>query len=275
MKPWSMQTSGPGVLEVTWVGDDQWWLDPAAPAALAEDIEAALTDGIHRVEAQAPVTDRELRFTLQRAGMRPEGLARGRHQAPDGILVDVTRLARVIGDPPLGTRQAFLSMLNATLPMKRVIAQGLIRNDAGEVLMCELTYKKEWDLPGGVVDPLESPASALSREIYEEVGAQINPGGLIAVDWLPPYRQWDDAVLLVFDLGTHPDLSTTATLQPNEIAALHWCTPEDIEQHAAPYVVRLLAQIAGQSQTTGDQGQSGGSGASAYLEDGLPFRLDG
>ncbi len=268
MKPWTMQPSGPGVLEVTWVDDDPWWLDPAAPAALAEDIEAALTGGSHRVEAQAPVTDREIRFTLQRAGMRPEGIARGRHRTPDGELVDVTRLARVKGDPALGTRQAFLSMLNATLPTKRVIAQGLIRNDAGEVLMCELTYKKDWDLPGGVVDPLESPAGALGREIYEEVGAKLHPGALLAIDWLPPYRQWDDAVLLVFDLGTHPDLPATATLQPNEIAALHWCTPEDIEQHAAPYVARLLAHITGDQITDREQ-----SGVPAYLEDGLPYAI--
>jgi len=262
VKPWTMQPSGPGVVEVTWVGDDPWWLDPQAPTALAEDIEATLANGSHRVEAQAPVTHRELRFTLQRAGMRPEGIARGRHQTPDGETVDATRLARVQGDPALGTRQAFLSMLNATLPTKRVIAQGLVRNDAGDVLLCELTYKKEWDLPGGVVDPLESPAGALAREIYEEVGAKLHPGALLAIDWLPPYRQWDDAVLLVFDLGTHPDLPATATLQPNEIAALHWCTPEDVEQHAAPYVARLLSQVTGAATASGE---------SAYLEDGLPY----
>lgn len=266
MKPWRMVPSGPGVLELTWVDDDPWWRDPAAPAALAEDIKAALAGGIHRVEAQARVTDRELRFTLQRAGLRPEGIARGRQTTADGEPVDVTRLARVKGDPALGTREAFLAMLNATLPTKRVIAQGLIRNDAGEILMCQLTYKQEWDLPGGVVDPLESPAGALTREIYEELGAKLHPGPLLAIDWLPPYRQWDDAVLLVFDLGCHPELPANATLQPNEIAALHWCTPEDIEQHAAPYVARLLSQIAG-SQAAG----SHGPGESAYLEDGLPY----
>ncbi len=273
MKPWTMQPSGPGVVELTWADGDPWWRDPGAPGALAEDIQTALADGPHRVEAQVPVTDRELRHTLQRAGMRPEGIARGRRTTAEGEPVDVTRLARLRGDPALGSRGAFLAMLNATLPTKRVISQGLIRNDAGEILMCQLTYKKEWDLPGGVVDPLESPAGALTREIYEELGAKLQPVGLLAIDWLPPYRQWDDAVLLVFDLGSHPELPANSTLQPNEIAALHWCTPEDIEEHAAPYVARLLWQIGG-GQATGGHA-TGSPGEPAYLEDGLPYDFHG
>ena len=54
-----------------------------------------------------------------------------------------------------------ISILNARLPKKRTIAQGVLRNPAGEVLLCELSYKKEWDLPGGVVDPGESPATCV------------------------------------------------------------------------------------------------------------------
>ena len=63
-----------------------------------------------------------------------------------------------------------ISILNARLPKKRTIAQGVLRNPAGEVLLCELSYKKEWDLPGGVVDPGESPATCVEREVEEELG---------------------------------------------------------------------------------------------------------
>ena len=52
-------------------------------------------------------------------------------------------------------------MLNAKLPTKRNIAQGLLRNERGEILLCQLTYKAEWDLPGGVIAPNESPTTAL------------------------------------------------------------------------------------------------------------------
>ena len=59
--------------------------------------------------------------------------------------------------PDLSTdsgRIAFNKLLNNRLPTKRNIAQGLLRNERGEILLCELTYKKDWDLPGGVVECL-------------------------------------------------------------------------------------------------------------------------
>ena len=98
-----------------------------------------------------------------------------------------------------------IAILNARLPKKRTIAQGLLRNPAGQVLLCELSYKKEWDLPGGVVDPGESPATCVEREIEEELGLQVTAGRLLAVNWLPPWRGWEDAMLYLFDLGVHAD----------------------------------------------------------------------
>ncbi|CAN5519989.1 hypothetical protein BH23ACT6_BH23ACT6_04900 [soil metagenome] len=269
-----MQHRGTGVGELTWPGHDSWWLDPAAAGAVEEFVAGALDSGLHRVEAQVPIENVALRRTLQRAGLRPEGVARGRHVSDGGQPVDVTRLARLSSDPHPGSPQAFLAMLNATLPTKRVIAQGLIRNERDEVLMCGLTYKREWDLPGGVVDPHESPASALTREVHEELGVSLAVGELLAINWLPPYRQWDDAVLLVFDLGVHPDLPQRARLQPTEIASLNWCGAAQVERRAAPYVVRLLSHL----WSTGfdhDTSTTARTGVGAYLEDGQPVETEG
>lgn len=280
MKPWTIERSGLGIGTLSWTDEDPWWLDAQAPEALAEFLSDEFADGLHRIEAQVVRDDRPLRQTLQRAGLRPEGVSRGRQLTEDGEHLDMLRLARLADDPLPGTRAAFLAMLNATLPTKRVIAQGLIRNEHDDVLMCQLTYKREWDLPGGVVDPRESPAGALSREITEELGVEVHAGALLAIDWLPPYRQWDDAVLLVFDLGVHPDIPGRARLQPNEIAGVHWCDTQMIEQQAAPYVVRLLEQIRNPcrgSATDGDDGDltnCGLAGGPAYLEDGLPYAFE-
>ncbi|MBW8172777.1 NUDIX hydrolase [Ornithinimicrobium sp. Arc0846-15] len=168
------------------------------------------------------------------------------------------RLARLADDPAPKTREGFLSMLNATLPTKRVIAQGLITNGQGKFLMCQLTYKTGWDLPGGVVDRLESPASAVVREVREELAVQVRNEGLITVDWLPPYRQWDDALLCLYSLGQHPDILEEAVFETAEIVAAHWCDLEMAREHAAPYVVRLLEQATGQDPIPD------------YLEDGVP-----
>ena len=126
--------------------------------------------------------------------------------------------------------------------------------------MCELTYKQEWDLPGGVVDPHESPAHAVIREIREEMQVEVSPPTLVAVNWLPPWRGWDDAMLFVFDLGIDDDVVTRAHLEPRELRALHWCTLDQVEGRAAPYVTRLLRRLAQQTEGT------------AYLEDGAEPR---
>nr|WP_281497015.1 NUDIX hydrolase [Ornithinimicrobium sp. F0845] len=142
-------------------------------------------------------------------------------------------------------------MLNATLPRTRVIAQGLIRDDRDRVLLCELTYKSDWDLPGGVVDPHEAPWVALRREVREELGVDLPPGPLLAVNWMPPYRQWDDAVHFVFDLGTVPDLAERAVLDPRELAAVHWVEPAEFAERMAPYAVRHLTAILAADRACG------------------------
>ena len=101
-------------------------------------------------------------------------------------------------------QRSHVHFLNAKLPRKRNIAQGLLRSEGGEVLLCELTYKSEWDLPGGVVDPKESPAACVVREISEELGVALGIETLLAVNWLPPWRGWDDAVLFLYGVGVVP-----------------------------------------------------------------------
>ena len=144
----------------------------------------------------------------------------------------------------------FTAMLNERLPRKRAIAQGLARDGEGNVLVCELTYKREWDLPGGVVDPRESPATCLEREVREELGLEVRAGALLAVNWLPPYKGWDDAVLFLFDLG----VLDPATLDPSrflarEIRAVHWAPVPALGDHMAPYAVRLVKAALGTEHT--------------------------
>ncbi|MGH3470999.1 MAG: NUDIX domain-containing protein, partial [Nocardioidaceae bacterium] len=126
----------------------------------------------------------------------------------------------------------------------------LLRNPSGQILLCELTYKKFWDLPGGCVDPIEPPAAAVVREIREELGLDVRVGDLLVVDWLPPWRGWDDACLLVFDLGVH-ETQVTARMrfEAREIAAVHWCTPADAEPHIPDYLKTLLPQLLAATST--------------------------
>lgn len=151
-----------------------------------------------------------------------------------------------------------IAILNARLPRKRTIAQGVLRDPHGRVLVCELSYKREWDLPGGVVDPGESPATCVEREIQEELGIEVRAGRLLAVNWLPPWRGWDDALLYLFDLGVHGagELDPALFLR-REIAGAHWLSVPDAAPHVAPYTARML-EVAADAEHT------------AYLENSEP-----
>lgn len=170
-------------------------------------------------------------------------------------------------DEAEANRVAFIEILNARMPKKRVIGQGLLRSTDGRVLLCQLTYKRDWDLPGGIVDPGESPAHCVVREIEEELGLSIPVRGLLAVNWLPPYRGWDDALLCLFDLGVvEPDVVHGITLMRREIRDVHWVEPADLPHHVAPYTAAMLAEVL---QTMG----RGDEASTAYIEDSRPIRF--
>jgi 8-oxo-dGTP pyrophosphatase MutT (NUDIX family) len=216
------------------------------------------TLAVQRIEARVDDSDRASVRAALRAGLRTEGIARGALVGP-GDRRDTMVLARLRTDAEPDSRDGFIALLNSSLPTKRAIAQGVLRDADGRVLLCELTYKAEWDLPGGVVDPSESPAECVVREIREELAIEVQVRGLLAVNWLPPWRGWTDATVFVFDLGVvGDDLITRATLERREIRALHFAGEEEWEERVAPYNQRLLAFLATHS------------GGTAYLEDGLP-----
>jgi 8-oxo-dGTP pyrophosphatase MutT (NUDIX family) len=213
---------------------------------------------VHRVEARVPDAHRSDVRAALRAGMRKEGVARGA-SAGHGERVDTMVLARLRSDAEPDSRDGFIALLNSSLPTKRAIAQGVLRDARGRVLLCELTYKAEWDLPGGVVDPFESPAACVVREVREELAIDVEVRALLAVNWLPAWRGWSDATVFVFDLGVADEgLIARTTLERREIQSLHFADEEEWEQRVAPYNQRLLAFLATHA------------GPTAYLEDGLP-----
>lgn len=262
-----LRPTGGGSGELSWAVQPQHRGQGVSVRAVRLLIRYAFDElGLQRVTAYPEPLDHASLRTAGRAGLRREGIVRSAGRAwsgADGAEQDTgagrsdrVQLARLATDPEPTSRDGFIGVLNAGLPTKRAIAQGLIRNDAGKILLCELSYKNEWDLPGGVVDPHESPAHAVVREIREELDIAVVPQSLVAVNWLPSWRGWDDAVLFVFDLGIADDVIDRASLEPQEIRSLHWCTLEDVERRAAPYVTRLLRRLAEHPAGT------------AYLEDG-------
>jgi len=208
--------------------------------ALRLAIGHALTElGMGRVEVRLPADDADAVRAASIAGLRREGILRMPGDGTDQVL-----MARLAHDPPAVSRDGFIAILNAGLPTKRIISQGLVRDEQGRVLLCELTYKNEWDLPGGVVEVGEAPALGLVRELQEELGITVEVRGLLTVNWLPAWRGWDDACIFLFDLGVIDSSVTDGmTLQPSEIKSVRWCDPATIRERATGAAIELLEAV--------------------------------
>lgn len=101
----------------------------------------------------------------------------------------------------------------AGLPKILAGANTLFRSADGRILLVEPNYRDDgtWTLPGGTIesDQDETPRQAARRESAEEIGLDIAPGALIAVDWVtgpgrPPLASYlyDGGVLDEAQLGS-------------------------------------------------------------------------
>ncbi|MFC7625000.1 NUDIX domain-containing protein [Microlunatus sp. GCM10028923] len=210
-----------------------WPVDPAGPTvdALQQAVTAAadevLAEGRHRVEVRRPATDPVGRRALLLSGFRQEGVLRQAAPLPDGGHGDLIIYARLASDTVHGPN-GFSGVMNSALPRKRLIAHVVMRDPAGRVLLCQTTFKPDWELPGGIVEPGEPPRQGAVREVKEELGVDRAIGRLLVVDWLPPYLGWEDACELIFDGGvvTEDDLAGFE-LDQREIVAVRLCTLEE------------------------------------------------
>ncbi|SNR62384.1 ADP-ribose pyrophosphatase YjhB, NUDIX family [Haloechinothrix alba] len=126
--------------------------------------------------------------------------------------------------------------LNAAAP--RVAAGVLFTDDTGRVLMLRMTYKDFWDIPGGYVEPGESPQAAAAREVREELGLDIAVGGLLAVDWAPSDSE-GDKILFVFD-GPRLDPDTRFTFADGEIAEARYVRLEELDGYTLDRLARRI-----------------------------------
>jgi 8-oxo-dGTP pyrophosphatase MutT (NUDIX family) len=234
--PADLTPLSPGVARLSWSAD----LQAEGLGATVEAVRKALTDGFneghHRVEVLVDPDDELAQRVATFSGLMREGVARRVADGADRIVY-----ARLADDTPVEEPMGFRRLLNSFLPRKRAISQMLIRSTDGRVLLCRLTYKNDWDLPGGVVEVGESPRLAVSREVLEELGLPLPAGPLVLTDWLPPWGGWDDAVCLVFDGGMHDDsLADTIVRQRREIRDARFCTLEEAHELCADFTARRL-----------------------------------
>ena len=230
-QPITVTTVAEGVARLAWTADHT--IDE-----VRREVAEAL---VHhpRVETLVDPHDQGAQRTATWSGMHREGVMRG--VTVDDGPTDRIVYARLATDAPVNEPGGFRALLNSFLPRKRAISQMLVRDPDERVLLCRLTYKADWDLPGGVVEVGESPRVAVVREVEEELGLAIDAGDLLLTDWLPPWGGWDDAVCLVFDGGVHEaSVLDDVVKQEREIRDVRFCTLEEVRELAADFTARRV-----------------------------------
>ncbi|MER7755843.1 NUDIX hydrolase [Kitasatospora sp. NPDC097643] len=169
-------------------------------------------------------------------------------------------------EPPLD-RATYL----ATRPRIRAKARAVFTDAAGRVLLVRLRpwdgprgQVPYWTLPGGGIEAdRELPRAATRREVREELGWEVEPGRLLALDWQPgaaaepdadPATGRDTAVLVyLFDGGTVTDrMLDTITLPEDELVEWRLCTPEEAQELlTAPSWARTAAALAAREAAGG------------------------
>jgi ADP-ribose pyrophosphatase YjhB (NUDIX family) len=150
-----------------------------------------------------------------------------------------------------------------TPPMARprVAAGALFADGQGRVLMVRPTYKDYWDIPGGYVEPGESPRAACQRELKEELGLALQVGRLLVVDWAPQTGEGDKLLFIFTGTGIDPKDTDNLVLQQDEIAEARFVALDELPNLT---IDRLVKRISSAARCLSARG------GDAYLEHGLP-----
>jgi 8-oxo-dGTP pyrophosphatase MutT (NUDIX family) len=121
-------------------------------------------------------------------------------------------------------------------------AAGAIFNAHGKVLLVRHRYMVGWQLPGGGVGRGEAAATAVVRELSEEVGLR---GGIIEFFGVYTRRSgWATNVIALFRITC-----ATIDFQPSlEISAITWADPAQPPSDCTVATRQRLSEIIGTSE---------------------------
>lgn len=111
----------------------------------------------------------------------------------------------------------------SSIARKIVSSSALCSDDNDRILTVFDSFKRQWTLPGGLIDAGENPIAAAVREVWEEGGVRVRAGELLGVFT----HAMPDRINLVYAAAplTGPGLSVPehpVPVHPHEIAEVRW-----------------------------------------------------
>ncbi|AWL41967.1 NUDIX hydrolase [Streptomyces sp. SM18] len=146
----------------------------------------------------------------------------------------------------------------------------LITDQHGRILVQRVGYRPTRLLPGGALDPGESPAQGAARELEEELGLAVPLTRGLAVDWVSPAgrrtspeARFPGELLHVFDGGVwDEDRIASIRPAPGEIEGVDFVEPAELPALMSPDDARRALSAL--------RARVNGAGP-AILEDGRPL----
>ncbi len=119
--------------------------------------------------------------------------------------------------------------------------RGIVENEAGQVLLVRHTYVEGLFLPGGGVERGEPALEALTRELIEEAGVELEaPPDLIGI--FSNHRVFRNDHVLLYRIKTWRSVNATSR---GEIAEIVWVDPSELPEDATSGTKRRLSAVYG------------------------------
>ena len=144
----------------------------------------------------------------------------------------------------------YVRALRAAVGSTRILmpsVSGIVRDGRGGILLVRQRDDGVWSTAGGSVDPGETPANAVVRELWEETGLLVRPTRLIGVyggaDFVVRYPNGDETqyISTIFECVVESGEPRADGEETTE--ARFWTREEALRLPLAPWLRRVLPHL--------------------------------